>query len=235
MTGHDRVDILLDLDRDYQTYYRFQVDHRGCLAEDCWGDKTWNPKYFVGFDATDTGWTAEIAIPFIELTGDRHHTARSGPRTCRESCRVRASRPGAARPTTRPVPKAWAYCNSGPTGDCRGAQPSATGERHSSRHESRGVCAQLGHRRLNVRCRLEKSGPVGTEPFAERKATMLAIATCHGLSRGNIVAFRSAKGLCCARLGHVFRASRLGAYLPVAEESIFAKRTPAVKSPPFPS
>ena len=39
MTGHDRVDILLDLDRDYQTYYRFQVDHRGCLAEDCWGTR----------------------------------------------------------------------------------------------------------------------------------------------------------------------------------------------------
>jgi hypothetical protein len=71
LTGHDRVDILLDLDRDYQTYYRFQVDHRGCLAEDCWGDKTWNPKYFVAFDAKDTGWTAEIAIPMIELTGDR--------------------------------------------------------------------------------------------------------------------------------------------------------------------
>lgn len=71
MTGHDRVDILLDLDRDYQTYYRFQIDHRGCLAEDCWGDKSWNPKYFAAFNATDTGWTAEIAIPMIELTGDR--------------------------------------------------------------------------------------------------------------------------------------------------------------------
>ena len=71
MTGHDRVDILLDLDRDYQTYYRFQVDHRGCLAEDCWGDKSWNPKYFVAFNATETGWVAEIAIPFIELTSHR--------------------------------------------------------------------------------------------------------------------------------------------------------------------
>jgi hypothetical protein len=71
MTGHDRVDILLDLDRDYQTYYRFQIDHRGCLAEDCWGDKSWNPKYYVAFNSTDTGWTAEIAIPIIELSGDR--------------------------------------------------------------------------------------------------------------------------------------------------------------------
>lgn len=71
LRGHDRVDILLDVDRDYQTYYRFQIDHRGCLAEDCWGDKGWNPKYHVAFHATDTGWTAEVAIPLAELTGDR--------------------------------------------------------------------------------------------------------------------------------------------------------------------
>jgi hypothetical protein len=71
LTGHDHVDILLDMDRDYQTYYRFQIDHRGCLAEDCWGDKSWNPKYHVAFHSSDTGWTAEIAIPLVELTGDR--------------------------------------------------------------------------------------------------------------------------------------------------------------------
>ena len=71
LRGHDRVDILLDLDRDYQTYYRFQIDHRGCLAEDCWGDRSWNPKYFVAFHPTETGWTAEYAIPLVELTGDR--------------------------------------------------------------------------------------------------------------------------------------------------------------------
>jgi photosystem II stability/assembly factor-like uncharacterized protein len=71
LTGHDRVDVLIDLDRDYQTYYRFQIDHRGALAEDCWGDRTWNPKYHVAFHSTDTGWTAEVAIPLAELTGDR--------------------------------------------------------------------------------------------------------------------------------------------------------------------
>lgn len=71
MTGRDRVDIVLDLDRDYQTYYRFQVDHHGCLAEDCWGDRSWNPKYFVAFVPGETGWTCELAIPLAELTGDR--------------------------------------------------------------------------------------------------------------------------------------------------------------------
>ncbi len=71
LTGHDRVDLMIDLDRDYQTYYRFQVDHRGCLAEDCWGDRSWNPKYFVAFTPTETGWTCEFAIPLVELTGER--------------------------------------------------------------------------------------------------------------------------------------------------------------------
>ncbi len=69
LNGHDRVDVLLDLDRDYQTYFRFQVDHRGCVAEDCWGEKGWNPKWHVALDTTATGWTAEIAIPRAELSG----------------------------------------------------------------------------------------------------------------------------------------------------------------------
>ena len=69
LSGHDRVEILFDLDRDYQTYFRFQIDHRGCVAEDCWGDKGWNPKWHVAIDSTPTGWTAEIAIPRGELSG----------------------------------------------------------------------------------------------------------------------------------------------------------------------
>ena len=77
LSGHDRVDVLIDLDRDYQTYYRFQIDHRGCLAEDCWGDRTWNPKYHVAFDATETGWVAEVAIPLEELTGERPSPGKS--------------------------------------------------------------------------------------------------------------------------------------------------------------
>lgn len=77
LAGRDRVDILLDMDRDYQTYYRFRIDHRGCLAEDCWGDASWNPKYFVAFEPTETGWTAEFAIPLVELTGDRPTAGRA--------------------------------------------------------------------------------------------------------------------------------------------------------------
>ena len=70
LRANDRVSILIDLDRDYQTYYQLQVDQRGALAEDCWGDRTWNPKWFVAVNVDETGWTAEIAIPLSELTGE---------------------------------------------------------------------------------------------------------------------------------------------------------------------
>lgn len=69
LTGHDRVELMLDMDRDYQTYYRLRVDQRGAVAEDCWGDAAWNPRWFVANDSTATGWTMEVAIPWAELTG----------------------------------------------------------------------------------------------------------------------------------------------------------------------
>ena len=70
LRANDRVSILIDLDRDYQTYYQLQIDQRGAVAEDCWGDRTWNPKWFVAVNSEETGWTAEAAIPLSELTGD---------------------------------------------------------------------------------------------------------------------------------------------------------------------
>jgi photosystem II stability/assembly factor-like uncharacterized protein len=70
LRAFDRIGIMLDMDRDYQTYYHFEVDQRGALAEDCWGDKTWNPKWYVAVNSDETSWTAEIAIPRAELTGD---------------------------------------------------------------------------------------------------------------------------------------------------------------------
>jgi photosystem II stability/assembly factor-like uncharacterized protein len=70
LSRQDRVSIMLDLDRDYQTYYQLQFDQRGCVAEDCWGDATWNPRWFVAVKSEATFWAAEIAIPRTELTGE---------------------------------------------------------------------------------------------------------------------------------------------------------------------
>lgn len=65
---HDRVELLLDIDRDFATYYRLCIDQRGWTSEACWGDVTWNPTWYVAPQRDDQGWTAEVAIPFAELT-----------------------------------------------------------------------------------------------------------------------------------------------------------------------
>jgi photosystem II stability/assembly factor-like uncharacterized protein len=70
LRGFDRVSVLFDLDRDYSTCFHFQIDQRGCVSEDCWGDKTWDPRWFVKVHAEDTGWVAEAAIPLMQLSGD---------------------------------------------------------------------------------------------------------------------------------------------------------------------
>ncbi|MCC6417518.1 MAG: hypothetical protein IT429_04650 [Gemmataceae bacterium] len=70
LRGHDRVSILLDLDRDYSTCFHLQVDQRGCVCEDCWGDRTWNPRWFVAIKSAADCWQIEAAIPLRELTGD---------------------------------------------------------------------------------------------------------------------------------------------------------------------
>lgn len=68
---YDRVSLLLDLDRDYSTCFHLQIDQRGCVCEDCWGDRGWNPKWFVAVRSTPSAWYIEAAIPLHELTGQR--------------------------------------------------------------------------------------------------------------------------------------------------------------------
>jgi photosystem II stability/assembly factor-like uncharacterized protein len=67
---YDRISLLLDIDRDYSTCFQLQVDQRGCVCEDCWGDRSWNPRWFVAIKSQPDCWQVEAAIPMIELTGD---------------------------------------------------------------------------------------------------------------------------------------------------------------------
>ena len=67
LSQHDRVDIFLDLDRDYATCYHLTIDHRGWAADASCGDRSWNPKWFVAAQSSDGTWTAEAAIPLAEL------------------------------------------------------------------------------------------------------------------------------------------------------------------------
>ncbi len=71
---YDRICLMLDLDRDYTTYYHLQADQRGCLADECvvnTPDKSWNPRWFVSCKSDKTGYQLEGAIPLAELTGER--------------------------------------------------------------------------------------------------------------------------------------------------------------------
>ncbi|MCE5268648.1 MAG: YCF48-related protein [Planctomycetaceae bacterium] len=69
LSAHDRVEILLDIDRDYATYYHLAIDHRGWTFDRCWEDATWDPTWFVASKQDSDRWTAEAAIPLSELTG----------------------------------------------------------------------------------------------------------------------------------------------------------------------
>jgi len=63
----DQVSLLLDLDRDVHTGYRFVIDQRGQTGELCLEDPTWNPRWFVAVAADRTHWRFEAAIPWSEL------------------------------------------------------------------------------------------------------------------------------------------------------------------------
>jgi hypothetical protein len=64
------VSLLLDLDRDYATCYHLQIDRRGCVCDDCWGDLGWDPRWFVAVRDDGAEWRAEAAVPLFELTGE---------------------------------------------------------------------------------------------------------------------------------------------------------------------
>jgi len=67
LSEHDRVEIFLDVDRDYVTYYHFTIDHRGWAADAMNTDQGWNPQWFIAAQTSDGTWTAEAAIPLAEL------------------------------------------------------------------------------------------------------------------------------------------------------------------------
>jgi photosystem II stability/assembly factor-like uncharacterized protein len=70
LSNEDRVELLLDMDRDFATFYRLSIDHRGWTGETCWGDKSWNPKWFVASGESENAWTAEAAIAWSDLASE---------------------------------------------------------------------------------------------------------------------------------------------------------------------
>lgn len=68
LTGHDRLSLAFDVDRDYATWYRFEVDQRGWTREALCDEQGWNPQWYVAADGDAAEWRVEAAIPWTALT-----------------------------------------------------------------------------------------------------------------------------------------------------------------------
>jgi hypothetical protein len=63
----DRLSFALDINRDYQSAYRFDVDQRGWTRDALWTNQGWNPKWHVACNADESTWRLEAAINWAEL------------------------------------------------------------------------------------------------------------------------------------------------------------------------
>lgn len=74
LDDQDRLELLIDIDRDYSTFYRLIVDYRGWSAESCLADSTWNPEWYVAANEDGDSWTVEAAISKRDLIYDPGNT-----------------------------------------------------------------------------------------------------------------------------------------------------------------
>ncbi len=71
LSQRDRIELLIDVDRDYASYYRLVIDHRGWVRDECLGSAAWDPQWYVAAAEDDVSWTVECAIPWSELVEHR--------------------------------------------------------------------------------------------------------------------------------------------------------------------
>lgn len=67
LDARDRLEILLDIDRDYASYYHLTIDHRGWAADACAGVAAWNPQWYIAAGEDEASWTIEAALPWEAL------------------------------------------------------------------------------------------------------------------------------------------------------------------------
>lgn len=68
LSGTDRVEFLLDTDRDYNSAIELAVADDGRTFDRCMGQKQYNPKWYVFVKPEPTQWIAEIAVKLNALT-----------------------------------------------------------------------------------------------------------------------------------------------------------------------
>lgn len=64
----DCIELLLDIDRDWHSFFRLAVAPDGSILDACAGDLTWDPKWYAAVGSEEGAWTVECAIPLSALT-----------------------------------------------------------------------------------------------------------------------------------------------------------------------
>jgi hypothetical protein len=70
LTGRDRVQVSLDIDRDNHAEFQLIVDQRGWAADGIRGSTGWNPQWYIDTAIDDRAWTVEFALPIDEVFGE---------------------------------------------------------------------------------------------------------------------------------------------------------------------
>ena len=71
LQDRDRIELLIDENRDWNTFSRLVVDSRGWTRDSRLECTSWNPTWYVAADQDAHQWTIEAAIPLVEPDGLR--------------------------------------------------------------------------------------------------------------------------------------------------------------------
>ena len=63
----DRVELSIDVDRDYGSYWTLEVDSRGWGNDRFKRNAEWDPEWYIAPRQTEAGWICEIAVRIAEL------------------------------------------------------------------------------------------------------------------------------------------------------------------------
>ncbi|MCP4190549.1 MAG: hypothetical protein GY768_07960 [Planctomycetaceae bacterium] len=67
LSGHDRLVLRFDTDRDYCTHWKLVIDNRGWAVDALNEDSSWDPSWYIAAHDDLKSWTIEAAIPWNQI------------------------------------------------------------------------------------------------------------------------------------------------------------------------
>ena len=104
MSASDWLTVIIDARHDHRTSFGFEVNPAGVRRDqtrsDSDEDDSWDPVWEVATSTGDSGWVAEMRIPFSQLRFSGEPVQRGGSRSSGRSRATRSSRSGRSRRAT---------------------------------------------------------------------------------------------------------------------------------------